>query len=146
MLQPTVTQEIVSAFQTQDVRGRRFKAIFDYLVEQGLKPEGKSNCETLPFQYRGADGNQMDVLAFRRGDNDVLSFPRSYWRSRSDRREALCEPFDYSERPSVATGVVGSTNYSVGQLTIKSATQDRVMAVCAAVCVDLMNELVSSSE
>lgn len=89
------------------------------------------------FQHRDTDGNFIDVLAFRRKPEDVLSFPRSYWGSRSDRREALCKPFDYSESPSVATGVVGYTNYSSGQLAIKSITQERVMAVCVAVCSDL---------
>lgn len=33
MLQPTVTDEIVSALATNDIPGRRFKAIFDYLLE-----------------------------------------------------------------------------------------------------------------
>lgn len=137
MLQPTVTNEIVSAFATNDIPGRRFKAIFDYLLEQGLKPEGKSNSGTLVFQHRDTEGSFIDVLAFRRKPEDVLSFPRSYWGSRSDRREALCKPFDYSESPSVATGVVGYTNYSSGQLAIKSITLERVMAVCVAVCSDL---------
>lgn len=138
MLQPTATEEVVSAFETQDIPGRRFKAIFDCLIEHGLRPEGKSNSGTLVFQYRSSDGTLIDVLAFRRKPEAVLSFPRSYWASRSDRREALCKPFDYAERPSVATGVIGPTNYSVGQLAIKSATHERVMAVCVAVCSDLV--------
>ncbi|EJM26842.1 MULTISPECIES: hypothetical protein [Pseudomonas] len=137
MLQPTVTDQIVSAFATDDIPGRRFRAIFDYLLEQGLKPVGKSNSGTLVFQHRGTDGNFIDVLAFRRKPEDVLSFPRSYWGSRSDRREALCKLFDYSESPSVANGVVGYTNYSSGQLAIKAITQERVMAVCIAVCGDM---------
>lgn len=140
MLLPTVTDEIVSAFATNDIPGRRFKAIFDYLLGQGLKPEGKSNSGTLVFQHRDSDGNFIDVLAFRRKPEDVLSFPRSYWSSRSDRREALCKPFDYSERPSVATGVLGYTNYTSGQLAIKSITKERVMAVCVAVCSDLKRD------
>lgn len=137
MPQPTVTDEILSAFATNDIPGRRFKAIFEYLLEQGLKPDGKSNSGTLVFQHRDMDGNFIDVLAFRRKPEDVLSFPHSYWSRQSNRREALCKPFDHSERPSVATGVVGYTNYSSGQLAIKSNTQERVMAVCHAVCNDL---------
>lgn len=137
MLQPTVTDEIVSAFATDDTPGRRFEVIFKYRLERGLKPEGKSNSGTLVFQHRDTDGNFIDVLAFRRKPEDVLSFPRSYWGSRSVRRETLCKPFGYSERPAVATGQVGYTNYSSGQLSIKSNTQERVMDVCVAVCRDL---------
>ena len=105
-------------------------------VTQPLNDEGINS--QIPAQYRDTDGNFIDVLAFRRKPEDVLSFPRSYWGSRSDRREALCKPFDYSESPLVATGVVGYTNYSSGQLAIKSITQERVMAVCVAVCSDLV--------
>lgn len=137
MLKPTVADDIVSAFATDDIPGRRFKAIFEYLLERGLKPEGKSNSGTLVFQHRGTDGNFIDVLAFRRKPEDVLSFPRSYWGSRSARRETLCKPFDYAERPAVATGLVGYTNYSSGQLSIKSITQERILDVCVAVCRDL---------
>ena len=137
MLQHTVTDAIVSDFATNDLPGRRFQTIFEYLLEQGLKPEGKSNSGTLVFQCPDTNGDFIDVLAFRRKPEDVLSFPRSYWGSRSNRREALCKPFDHSERPSVMTGVVGYTNYSSGQLSIKSITQQRVMAVCISVCSDL---------
>lgn len=140
MLHPTVTDEVVSAFATNDKPGRRFQEIFKYLAEQGLRPEGKSNSGTLVFQHRDANGNYVDVLAFRRKPEDVLSFPRSYWGSRSNRRETLCNPFDYSERPPVSTGAVGYTNYSVGQISIKSTTQERVMTVCIAVCSDLKEE------
>jgi hypothetical protein len=139
--QPTVTDEIVLAFTTHDMRGGRFKTIFDYLNEHGLTPQGKSNSGTLVFQHRDMDGKFIDVLAFRRKPEDVLSFPRSYWGgSRSSRRETLSEPFNDSERPPVETGVVGYTNFSTGQLAIKKVTQERIMAVCIEVCHDLKKD------
>jgi hypothetical protein len=128
----TATSDMVSKF-TSGLGSARYREIFETLESSGLCPLGKSNTETLLFQYRDGTGETLDVFAFRLGPPPVISFPRSYWLSRSSALNENLDNFSYAERPAI-TGPVSDSQYSAGQIELSRGTQERVVAVCNRVC------------
>tara|TARA_Y100000782_G_C10125981_1_gene240770 strand:+ start:380 stop:781 length:402 start_codon:yes stop_codon:yes gene_type:complete len=116
--------------------GRRYREVFDLLESNGLRALGKSNTETLLYQFRNAEGKVFDVFAFRMGPPPVISFPKSYWLSRRNELGEYLENFSFSEKPAI-TGVVSDSQYSAGQIEMNRNTQERVVEVCTRVCVSL---------
>jgi hypothetical protein len=128
----TATDDMVLKF-TKGLGSARYCEIFEILESNGLRPLGKSNTETLLFQYREESGETLDVFAFRRGPPPVISFPQSYWLSHSAVLNEIMDNFSYSERPAT-TGPVSDSQYSAGQIEIGRGTQERVVDVCRTVC------------
>jgi hypothetical protein len=131
----THTERMVSKF-INSLSGSRYRQIFEILDSHGLRPLGKSNTETLLYQFRDAQRNVADVLAFRLGPPQVISFPKSYWLSRSLELSQYLNDFSYNERPAVA-GPVSTSQFSAGQIEITPNTYERIMQVCNNVCTSL---------
>lgn len=131
----TETEKLVEKF-VRGLGGRRYEEIFGLLESNGLRPLGKSNTETLLYQFRSAGGQVHDVIAFRMGPPPVISFPKSYWLSRSDELSEHLQNFSYFEKPAV-TGPVSDSQYSAGQVEMKRSTQERIAEVCTRVCPSL---------
>jgi hypothetical protein len=131
----TETEKMVDKF-VGGLGGSRYREIFGLLESNGLRPLGKSNTETLLYQYRSADGVVHDVLAFRRGPPPVISFPSSYWLGRSNELHEHKENFTLAEQPPI-TGPVSDSQYSAGQIEMNRSTQERIVEVCARVCASL---------
>jgi hypothetical protein len=127
----SVTEQKLVTFQS-GLGGKRFKIIFEVLLNAGLKPVGKSNSQTLIFRWKDSFGNEHDVVAFRQSP-DVLSFPRSFWRSRKDHRSSLCSSFGIFEQPPVSANV-GPTQESEGQVSLTMSTLERVKTLANDIC------------
>ena len=128
----TVSQQIVEKF-TRGIGGARFQEIFDLLEVNHLHPLGKSNSDTLLFQFKGEDGVMHDLLAFRLGPPPVMSFPKSYWLSRAIKLNKYLDDFSFSEKPAI-TGFISDSQFSAGQIAVSKATQERLIEVCKQVC------------
>ena len=133
----TETEKMVLKF-TGGLGGARYKELFRLLETHGLSPLGKSNTETLLFQYRDSEKVMHDVLAFRLGPPPVVSFPKSYWLGRSNKLSEHLSNFEFSERPTTF-GAVSDSQYSAGQIQISRNTYERVLTVCGRVCDDLLS-------
>ncbi|WP_338590383.1 hypothetical protein VXM60_19370 [Shewanella khirikhana] len=131
----TETEKIVAKF-VNGFGGQRYQAIFDILQANNLRPLGKSNTETLLFQFRGSDSMMHDIFAFRLGPPSVISFPKSYWLGRATELNEYLSNFSYSERPAT-TGPVSSSQNSAGQVEITRSTHERIVEVCSCVCASL---------
>jgi len=128
----TDTENMMSKF-TKGFGSARYIEIFGILESNGLQPLGKSNTETLLFQLHDEKDVIYDVFAFRLGPPPVISFPKSYWLSRSQKLSKYLNNFSYAEQPSV-TGPVSDSQYSAGQIELNRSTQQRVVEVCNNVC------------
>ena len=128
----TETEKIVEKF-IRAPGGSRYREIFQTLESNHLRPLGKSNTKTLLFQFRGADGTDHDVLAFRLGPPSVMSFPKSHWLSRTEELNQHLGNFSYSERPAT-TGPVSDSQFSAGQIELNRSTHERVIEVCTRIC------------
>lgn len=126
------TEKMVAKF-VGGLGSKRYTEIFSVLESYGLKPLGKSNTETLLFQFKDEKSVAHDIFAFRLSQPPVISFPQSYWLSRSDEMSSHLAKFTYSERPKTE-GPVSESQYSAGQIELSRATQERVVAMCKTVC------------
>ena len=131
----TETEKMVEKF-VRGLGGRRYQEIFRILEENGLRPLGKSNTETLLFQFRSQSGEIHDVFAFRMGPPPVISFPKSYWLSHAHGLSEYLAKFSFTEKPAT-TGAVSDSQYSAGQIEITRSTQERIAEVCSRVCASL---------
>jgi len=131
----TATETTIRKF-TNGLGGSRYRELFEILEASNLRPLGKSNTETLLFQYRNAEGVTYDILAFRLGPPPVISFPKSYWLQHSSALSNYLADFTYSERPATS-GPVSDSQYSAGQIELNRSTHDRVVAVCHHICSEL---------
>ena len=129
------TERMVVTF-TSGLGGSRNREVFQLLEAYSLRPLGKTNTETLLFQYLDAERVMHDILAFRLGPPCVMSFPKSYRLARSAKLYEHLENFIYLERP-VTTGPVSDSQYSTGQIEMNRATHERIIEVCKCVCDDL---------
>lgn len=132
-METTITAQKVDAFCTGR-RGERFKELFHILQQAGLKPLGKSNTDTLLFQYTSPDGEDHDVVAFRKAPRDVLSFPKSYWQARSTNRAELCSVYSFSEKPEISNQVGSTSQQSAGEILISLGTLERLKVTCSVIC------------
>ncbi|HHH9441357.1 TPA: hypothetical protein ACP32N_003296 [Pseudomonas aeruginosa] len=132
MDKPTATQTAIQTFE-KALGGKRFIQLFAILREQGLEPLGKSNTDTLLFQYVAGD-ERHNVLAFRHRPEAVISFPATYWASRASIRSELCKPFDLAEMPQVSRAFASTSIQSAGQVAIKESTMERLKELCLKVC------------
>ena len=131
----TETEKMLEKF-IGGLGGRRFREIFAVLESNGLRPLGKSNTATLLYQLQRGGGDTSDILAFRLGPPPVISFPKSFWLSRSGELGDYLANFSYSEKPPI-TGPVSDSQYSAGQIELNRQTHERVLDVCARVCSSL---------
>ena len=131
----TETEKMVEKF-VRGLGGQRYRAIFEILKSNNLHPLGKSNTETLLFQFRGPDSETLDIFAFRLGPPPVISFPKSYWLRRSSELSQHLSNFSYSEKPAT-TGPVSDSQYSADQVEINRTTHERIIEVCGQICASL---------
>jgi hypothetical protein len=115
--------------------GRFYEPLFTILESHGLKAHGAANSHTLLFKYTRANGEVLNVLAFRRQPIRVVSFPKGFWQDRKQKRVELCTPFDpISEQPSVGPSGGPSVKESAGQVIIREETCKRLETLCEAAC------------
>ena len=126
------TEKMVAKF-VGGLGSKRYKEIFSILESHGLKPLGKSNTETLLFQFKDENSDLLDIFAFRMSQPPVISFPKSYWLPRNNELSKYLGNFTYSERPKTE-GPVSESQYSAGQIELSRATQERVVAMCKEIC------------
>jgi hypothetical protein len=132
-METTITDQKVRAFCVGH-RGLRFEALFTILREAGLKPLGKSNTDTLLFQFTSADGVDHDVVAFRKVPKDVLSFPKSYWQPRSGLRAEFCSVYSSTEKPETSSRVGSASQQSAAEIELSSGTLERLKVTCRDIC------------
>ncbi len=128
----TITEDIVESF-CQGLGGSRFRHLFDILEEYGLRPLGKSNTATLLYQRIGPGGSTEDIFAFRKSSPHVISFPKSYWTSRSRALGDILDQFQYSEKPAIE-GPISESQYSAGQIELSRNTEERIVKMCERIC------------
>lgn len=131
----TATETIVRKFETSP-SGSIFRELFGLLARHGLRPLGKSNTGTLLYQHHRDGGIVDNVFAFRLGPPRVISFPKSYWQSRSVNLGVHLEAFGYAERPPIS-GPVSESQNSAGQIELNSSTMERVLEICRDICATL---------
>jgi len=128
----TVTERKVEEFSS-GLGGARFHELFDLLESYGLRPIGKSNTETLLYQRHRRGATPDGIFAFRKGAPHVISFPKSYWLPRVQVMNEILDRFDPSDRPPIR-GPVSETQYSAGQVSIRSGTLEAIRQFCGEVC------------
>ena len=119
--------------------GARFRELFDLLESYGLLPLGKSNTETLLYQWHRRGATTDDIFAFRKGAPHVISFPKSYWLPRAHVMNEILDRFENSDRPPIR-GPVSETQFSAGQVAIRSGTLESIRQFCRDVCDGLAQE------
>lgn len=127
----TATETLVNEF-LRSASSANFREVFAVLDSFGLQPLGKSNTDTLLYQYR-CDGDVYDIFAFRLGPPRVISFPKSYWLPRAAEMSRHLENFSYSERPPTEPGI-STSQYSAGQIELQRSTRERVRLMCVSIC------------
>lgn len=134
----TVTQKVMLSYEN-GLGGSNFSILFSILKDQGLVPLGKSNTDTLLFQYRNS-GKSQDILAFRRKPYAILSFPKSYWSTRSADLILMCKDFHENEKLLVHARVGSTSQQSAGQLFINTATLQRLKNLCVDICKNIKSK------
>lgn len=130
----TETDKLKNKF-TNGLGSVRFIEIFSILEASDLQPLGKSNTDTLLYQYKTSSGEVLDIFAFRFGPA-ILSFPKSYWLSHKTKLSGYLSVFLESDKPTLE-GFVSTSQYSAGQIKITRNTINQILAICREVSSNL---------
>lgn len=122
----TYKSNAIEALLESDTSGR-LRALHDSLVGLGLKTKMVKNSDTLLFEAVTPLKARIGIAAIRGGNQEVLSFPRTYWGQHAvDLRASLqaVEPRHFIE----PEGFVSSSQFSLLQVRVSSDTQNHLQA------------------
>lgn len=109
-------------------RSGRLRQLHDQLVSASLKTKMPSNSSTLLFEVVAKDKSRHGLVAFRSGSSQILSFPRTYWGSRTqDLNEALGK-IDHCHFIET-DGAFSSSQYSLRQVRVTEHTMKALQDV-----------------
>lgn len=96
------------------------------LVGAGLKFKGPKNSSTLLYYFR-SDGAEVGVAALR-GSPSLISFPARFWSQHRASLNLALERFPSYLRPATE-GLVSSSQFSAGQISITSESVETILTV-----------------
>ena len=134
----TYKQTAITEFLSSDASGRT-KAIYDHLIEVGLKAKISRNTDTLLFEATSKSKERIGLVALRPGIYSIFSLPRPYWIRHSaeiDKALAAIQTRHFVE----PEGFISTSQYSLRQIKINEETFEHLKAIVGGVVSSKFNE------
>lgn len=127
----TFSEQFKARFRTG--LGREFYSpLIDRLEGHGLRAAGSENSHTLQFKWTDSIGRKHALIALRNHPDRVVSFPKSYWASRSGKAGSLCERFAVGQT-RLPSGPSGKESFR--EVLLNKDTFSDLLAVADEICV-----------
>ena len=135
----TYKQTAISEFLSADTSGRT-KAIFDLLIEIGLKTKLSKNTDTLLFEAMSKSKGKIGLVALRPGVYTIFSLPRPYWVRHSAEVDKALAPIQ-TRHFVEPEGFVSTSQYSLRQIKINEETFDNLKAIVRGIVTSKFNDI-----
>lgn len=135
----TYKQTAISNLLASDTSGRT-KALYDLLIELGLKTKISKNTDTLLFEATSRSKEKIGLVAFRPGIYPIFSLPRPYWirlGTEVDKALATMQPRHFVE----TEGFVSTSQYSLRQIKINEDTFEHLKAIVSGLVSQSIHEI-----
>jgi len=139
----TYKQTAINNLLSSDTSGRT-KALYDLLIEIGLKTKIGKNTDTLLFEATNRSKEKIGLVAFRPGIYPIFSLPRPYWirlGTEVDKALATIQPRHFVE----TEGFVSTSQYSLRQIKISEDTFEHLKDIVSGLISQNFHEIAGAA-